>query len=95
MTLVVFENALGKMLWDYMFNKSDHGDYTFKEKEYTKLLKDSSYLRDHFSTAVVGGLLKVYKSALVMSYAPNIAVGIIGVTAAFILIRAHREAKTP
>lgn len=93
LTLVIFENSLGKMLWNYMFNNPDGPDYEFKQEEYDTLLQDSSYLREHFPSSILKILLKIYRSAFLASYMPNIGMSIIGILASAMLVKTYRTSK--
>lgn len=86
LTLVIFDKSVANSLWDYMFH-SDSGSYHFTKKEYYELITDTSYLRSHFPSSVLEGLLTVYRKSFLVSFWPNIALAAVGLIASWILAR--------
>ncbi|QLQ78152.1 hypothetical protein HG537_0A03990 [Torulaspora globosa] len=82
LTLVIFDKRLAAKLWHYMFDSNND----FTKHDYYELLRDSSYLRSHFSSTALSGLLSVYKTAFLASFWPNIGLAILGLAASCVLI---------
>ncbi|SCV01509.1 LAME_0G16666g1_1 [Lachancea meyersii CBS 8951] len=78
-TLTTYDLTLKTKLWTYM---SSNG----LSKAYPKLLRDSGYLRAHFSGQTLTALLEVYRKCFVWSFAPGFAGGAIAVVVGLILV---------
>lgn len=59
-------------------------------KSYSKLVRDSGYLRNHFSGKTLAELLGVYNESFLWSFGPNIVVGLVAVILAYVLVRKYR-----
>lgn len=96
LTLVVYENSLGKLIKSYMFNGDNNTGYDFTKKDYSKLIADSTYLRNGtFPIKIVADLLYQYRNAFLVSYLPNIVLAISGALLAAISLRIfHSSHKT-
>ena len=95
LTLVVYENSLSKLLWNYMFN-SDSTAYKFTKDQYEKMIKDSAVLRSSgFPSKVLKGLLNIYRNAFLISYVPNLVLAFAGIAILWCLVRLYdRVSKT-
>ncbi|CCE64155.1 hypothetical protein TPHA_0G03150 [Tetrapisispora phaffii CBS 4417] len=90
-TLITYENNLTSKLYKFMFeNPEQHMDYIFTIEEYKALVKNSGYLRSHFSKDVVEELLAVYRNAFVQSYIPNLLICSVGVVISYLLMRSYK-----
>lgn len=97
LTLVVYENTLSKLLWNYMFGKdSDNTGYKFTKDQYKKIISDSAVLRaSGFPKQTLKELLDVYRSAFLFSFYPNIALAVCGIAILWCLVRIYnRVTKT-
>ncbi|CAL9730450.1 vacuolar basic amino acid transporter 1 [Monosporozyma unispora] len=92
LTLVVFEKSLASKLWFYMFENKKHNPFDFTKKHFSRLISDSSYLRNGpFPIDTLGDLLGIYRGAFLDSYLPNILLAAIGLVITIILYRLHTK----
>ncbi|CEP60926.1 Vba1p LALA0_S02e02828g [Lachancea lanzarotensis] len=78
-SLSTYDTTLKSSLWRYM---SAHGIL----ESYPRLLRDSGYLRAHFSGKELSALLKVYRQCFVWSFGPNLVLGTISFGLGLILV---------
>ncbi|SCU92301.1 LAFA_0F09384g1_1 [Lachancea sp. 'fantastica'] len=83
-TLTTYDTTLKSKLWSYM---STHGLSEF----YSRLLRDSGYLRAHFSGKVLDSLLTIYRECFAWSFGPNLMLGTISFVLGLILVIASRK----
>ncbi|SCV00334.1 LAMI_0G04346g1_1 [Lachancea mirantina] len=84
LTLSLYQNALKSKLWTYM---SNHGLLS----QYEYLLHDTSYLRKHFDSDQLAGLLDMYRDAFLLSYIPNAAIALVAVILSWSLVRVYKR----
>ncbi|SCU94709.1 LADA_0G10550g1_1 [Lachancea dasiensis] len=85
-TLTTYDLSLVSKLWTYM---ESHG----LAKSYPKLLRDSGYLRYHFSGQTLSSLLDIYRQCFVWSNYPGITSGAAALILALYLVRIRRSTK--
>ncbi|SMN20169.1 similar to Saccharomyces cerevisiae YMR088C VBA1 Permease of basic amino acids in the vacuolar membrane [Maudiozyma saulgeensis] len=93
LTLVVYENTLSKLLWNYMFgNREGSSTYEFTKAQYYKMISDSAMLRNSgFPKDTLRELLNVYRSSFLVSYYPNITLALFGIIILWFLLRIYNR----
>ncbi|CUS20643.1 LAQU0S01e11320g1_1 [Lachancea quebecensis] len=62
-------------------------------KSYPKLVRDSGYLRSHFSGKTLSDLLGVYNNSFLWSFGPCVVFGFVAVILAYMLVQKYRPVK--
>ncbi|SCU89799.1 LANO_0D06458g1_1 [Lachancea nothofagi CBS 11611] len=85
-TLTTYDLSLNSKLWNYMKSQG-------LSETYPKLIRDSGYLRTHFSGEKLAALLEIYRDCFVWSFGPAIVSGILSLALAFFLVRGFQPSR--